>query len=80
MGRVIQIEVPEEVIKILEENPKLKEIITREIINKVYYEKMTKGEISRELLNALVGEKDIILEDEEKILKELRIKSKERIK
>jgi len=80
MGKVIQIEVPEEVVKVLEENPKLKETITREIINKVYYEKMVKGKISRELLNTLVGERDIILEDEEKILKELRKKSKERIK
>ncbi len=79
MGKVIQIEVPEEVVEVLERNPKLKETITKEIINKISYEEMQKGKISKDLLNLLVGEKDVVFEDEEEILKELREKAKSRV-
>ena len=79
MGKVIQIEVPEEVVEVLEKNPKLKEAITKEIINKISYEEMQKGKISKDLLNLLVGEKDVVFEDEEEILKELREKAKSRL-
>ena len=79
MGKVIQIEVPEEVVEVLEKNPKLKEAITKEIINKISYEEMQKGKISKDLLNLLVGEKDVVFEDEEEILKELREKAKSRV-
>lgn len=77
--REIKIEVPEEVKRLIEENPELKEVITREIVNKIIYTKIAEGSISKELLNIATGVEDIMLKDEEAVLKELRDKARERI-
>jgi hypothetical protein len=76
----IRIEVPEDVKRLIEENPELKEAITREIINKIIYAKIAEGSISKDLLNIATGVKDVILENEEAVLKELRDKARERVK
>ena len=78
MPKVI-IEVPEEIERLIEKNPKLKETITQEIINKLIYTKMIEGSISKDLLNIAVGVEDVILKDEEAVLKELRNKARERV-
>ncbi len=78
MPKVI-IEVPEEIERLIEKNPKLKETITQEIINKVIYTKMIEGSISKDLLNIAVGVEDVILKDEEAVLKELRNKARDRV-
>lgn len=78
MPKVI-IEVPEEIERLIEKNPKLKETITQEIINKVIYTKMIEGSISKDLLNIAVEVEDVILKDEEAVLKELRNKARERV-
>ena len=75
----IRIEVPEEVKRLIEENPELKEAITKEIVDKIIYTKIAEGSISKELLNIAAGTEDIMLEDEEAALKELRDKARERI-
>jgi len=77
--REIKIEVPEEVKRLIEENPELKEVITREIVNKIIYTKIAEGSISKDLLNIATGVEDIMLKDEEAVLKELRDKARERI-
>jgi len=75
----IRIEVPEEVKRLIEENPRLKEAIAREIVNKIIYAKIAEGSISKDLLNIAAGAEDVILEDEEAVLKKLRDKARERI-
>ena len=75
----IKIEVPEEVKRLIEENPELKEAITREIVNRIIYAKIAEGSISKDLLNIAAGVEDVILEDEEAVLKKLRDKARERI-
>ena len=78
MPKVI-IEVPEEIERLIEKNPKLKETITQEIISKLIYTKMIEGSISKDLLNIAVEVEDVILKDEEAVLKELRNKARERV-
>lgn len=78
MPKVI-IEVPEEIERLIEKNPKLKETITQEIINKLIYTKMIEGSISKDLLNIAVEVEDVILKDEEAVLKELRNKARDRV-
>ena len=78
MPKVI-IEVPEEIERLIEKNSKLKETIIQEIINKVIYTKMIEGSISKDLLNIAVGVEDVILKDEEAVLKELRNKARDRV-
>ena len=80
MPKQIVIEVPDEVEKLIKENPKLKELITREVVNRIAYAKMVEGSISKELLNIVAEVEDVHLKDEEKILEMLRNKAKERVK
>jgi len=70
----IRIEVPEEVKRLIEENPELKEAIT-EVVNRIYA-KISEGSISKDLLNIAAGAEDVILEDEEAVLKKLRGKAR----
>jgi hypothetical protein len=80
MPKQIVIEVPDEVEKLIKENPKLKELITHEVVNRIAYAKMVEGSISKELLNIVAEVEDVHLKDEEKILEMLRNKAKERVK
>ena len=43
------------------------------------YTKMIEGSISKDLLNIAVGVEDVILKDEEAVLKELRNKARDRV-
>jgi hypothetical protein len=82
MGKIIQIEVPEEVAKFIEKNARLKEKIVKKIIEETVYDKMIKeGKVSKEVINFLVQEEDVSLEDEEEILlRETKKKERERVK
>jgi hypothetical protein len=81
MGKIIQIEVPEEVAKFIEKNARLKEKIVKKIIEETVYDKMIKeGKVSKEVINFLVQEEDVSLEDEEEILREIKKKERERVK
>jgi hypothetical protein len=81
MGKIIQIEVPEEVAKFIEKNARLKEKIVKKIIEEIIYDKMIKeGKVSKDVINFLVQEEDVSLEDEEGILREIKKKERERAK
>ena len=81
MGKIIQIEVPEEVAKFIEKNARLKEKIVKKIIEETVYDKMIKeGKVSKEVINFLVQEEDVSLEDEEILLRETKKKERERVK
>ena len=81
MGKIIQIEVPEEVAKFIEKNARLKEKIVKKIIEEIIYDKMIKeGKVSKDVINFLVQEEDVSLEDEEGILREIKKKERERVK
>ena len=60
MGKIIQIEVPEEVAKFIEKNARLKEKIVKKIIEEIIYDKMIKeGKVSKDVINFLVQEEDV---------------------
>jgi len=78
MGKIIQIEVPEEVANVIESNPKYSEIIRRKLIETVFEEEFTKGVVSKDVLNYLAKEEDVLLENEDEVIRKL--KEKERVK
>ncbi len=79
MAKVIQIEVPDELASIVD-NPEYVEIIKKKIVEVVIEEEFNKGVISKDVLNHLAKEEDVLLENEEKIIRKLREKEKERVK
>ena len=81
MGKVIQIEVPENVAKFIEKNTRLKEEIVKKIVEETIYEKIIKeGKVSKEIINFLVQEEDVLLENEDEILRNIKKKERERVK
>jgi hypothetical protein len=80
MPKIIQIEVPEEFAEIIEKNSELKNKFVSKVVESIAKEFIEKGKIAKQILDYLAKEEDVILENEEEILKEIKKKERERVK
>ncbi len=79
MVKTIYIDVPDEIEEMLKNDPKLKESLQKDLIKKLAYNEIEKGDISPTLLDLSVGEEEVTLENEEEIVENLRNKAMKRL-
>jgi len=80
MPKIIQIEVPEEFAEIIEKNSELKNKFVSKVVESIAKEFIEKGKIPKQILDYLAKEEDVLLENGEEILKEIKKKERERVK